>query len=306
MPVNYGHHRSDRIHDVMHPAYGIRDQQIRQGKKPHDHTRDNKLHIKALMQIQTERRAARAAAAEAAAVKPSPRFASVESRVAAQLARPASAPSRPKPAAPGPKNFACPKPSGPPGRIFTAWAPPPLLGAAGTPGASAALLPRAKVKPAVPSRQPAPPKAPAVDFVKRNADLAALSPRKAAASPPSPPGTGEKSRHHGRIPPYLLDRKMEMASAAAAREAALLPRECPVGTHLLPEEERVQVLAMVEQGRETLHKELDAMPFVIDTYGLKSKNRALHKQLEELEAAERAFSRKKVIVADEPPTVDAD
>lgn len=290
----------------MNPAQGIRDRQLRAGVKPHDHTRDNKRHIKALMQIQQERRAALEAKEVAAAIKPSPRFANTSSRVAAQLARPASAPPRPKHSTAA-KNFSCPKPSGPPGRIFTAWAPPPFL----FEGASDPLPPRAKVKASVPQRQPALPKAAAVDFVKRNAELAALSPKKVSAPPTSPPHTGEKSRNHGRVPAYLLDRKLELANIRADREAALAPRECPLGTHLLPEDQRVEVLAMVEQGRESLFKELDAMPFVIDTFGLKSKHQALHKQLHELETAERAFSRKKVIVADEqlpepPAAVDAD
>ena len=42
------------------------------------------------------------------------------------------------------------------------------------------------------------------------------------------------------------------------------------------------------------------MPFVISSYGMKCKHEALTKQLNELEAAETAFSRKKVIVADGP------
>lgn len=45
----------------------------------------------------------------------------------------------------------------------------------------------------------------------------------------------------GRVPPYLLDRKLAMAEEAAAAVAAAAPRDCPEGTHILPEEERVQV-----------------------------------------------------------------
>jgi predicted nucleotidyltransferase len=49
-----------------------------------------------------------------------------------------------------------------------------------------------------------------------------------------------KSRFHARVPPYLLDRKLELAEKAAAVAAAAAPRECPEGTHVLDEEERVQ------------------------------------------------------------------
>lgn len=41
------------------------------------------------------------------------------------------------------------------------------------------------------------------------------------------------------------------------------------------------------------------MPFVIDTLGLRQRHDRLMKQLEELNAADRAFSRKKVIVSDD-------
>ncbi len=264
MPVNYGHHRSDRVAEILHPVLGIRDAMRRAGKTPHDHTKDNRMHIKALQAKGREKRAAAEAAAEAAVIKPSPRFAAVGSRVASELARPATAPAEGvrKSAAPAaPPNFACPKPSGPPGRIFTAWSPPPLQNE----GLSTSLPRRAKMKPAVPAQKPAAAKQPPIDFVKRNAELAAMSPRKASIEAPSPPGTGDKSRYHGRLPPYLIDRKLEMARAAAAEAAAREPRECPEGTHVLPEDERVKVLEMVAEGQTRLHKQLDAMPFVVDT-----------------------------------------
>jgi hypothetical protein len=296
MPVNYGHHRSDRIAEVLNPVHGIRDEQKRRGVKPHNHERDNKLRIKAMEKLRQERAEAAAAATAAAAAKRSPKFGSVGSRVAAQLARPATPssnlPTRTPPELP---NFHCPKPSGPAGRAFTAWAPPPLI------NEGAPELPRrAKLKPAVPLREPASPRAPPVDFVKRNAELSALTPRKAKASSPSSPRTGEgKSRYHGRLPPYLLDRKLELAEKAAAVAAAAAPRECPEGTRILPDDERLRVLELVRKGQEKVHTQLDALPFVIDSYGLRSKHETLTKQLAQLAAAETAFSRKKVIVADD-------
>jgi hypothetical protein len=219
---NYGHHRSDRMAELLSPVHGVRDAQRRKGVKPHDFSRDNRAHIKALQKLNEQRRQA----AEAAKTpKASPRFANVESRVAAALARPATAdPALPPRKPPEPKPFACPKPDGPAGRVFTAWAPPPLL-YEGMPEPE----PGAR-KPPVPRRAElaAPPAAPTVDFVKRNAELSSLTPRKtvAAAAPGSPPGTGGKSRHHGRLPPYLLDRKLELAQQAEERAARARPREC--------------------------------------------------------------------------------
>jgi hypothetical protein len=297
MPVNYGHHRSDRMHALLSPSSGIRDEQRRRGITPKDHARDNMLKIKEIQLLAKQRREAVEAAA--ADVKPKPsKYGTVTSRVAAQLARPVSAAALPPRPTPELRNFACPKPCGPAGRVFTAWSPPPLMneGAAEPPR-------RAKRQPPVPTRQPAPPPPPAVDFVKRNAELSSLTPKKASAPLASPPSTGGKSRYHGRLPPYLLDRKLELAQAAAAREDAKKPRDCPEGTHILADTERERVLGLVVRGQERVRAELDKMPFVVDTYGLKSKHVHLTRQLDQLEAAERAFSRKKVIVADDQPDV---
>jgi hypothetical protein len=46
------------------------------------------------------------------------------------------------------------------------------------------------------------------------------------------------------------------------------------------------------------------MPFVIDTHGLRAKHEALSLQLTQLEAAEKAFSRRKVVVQDEETMPD--
>lgn len=51
--------------------------------------------------------------------------------------------------------------------------------------------------------------------------------------------------------------------------------------------------------REKVNALLDAMPFVIDSYGLQCKQSNLMKQLADLDDAERTFSRKKVIIADD-------
>lgn len=70
---------------------------------------------------------------------------------------------------------------------------------------------------------------------------------------------------------------------------------------MLSEDERVRVLALVRKAQEKAHGQLDAMPFVIDTFGLKAKHEVLTRQLAQLAAAETAFSRRKVVVANDGP-----
>ena len=305
---NYGHHRSDRIFAVLQPTSGIRDEMVRRGVKPHNHARDNVINLRAMQKLNRERREA---AAAAAATPRQAKYPAVESRVAAQLARPLAPSQVPKKPV-EPRNFQCPKPSGPAGRAFTAWAPPPLLEHRDIVPAGALGSGRRERRKPVVDHRPAPlPKPPAVDFVKRNAELSALTPRKAAAveaaaEAASPPRSIEKSRYYGRVPPYLLDRKLEAARTSEAAAAAARPRECPVGTHVLEESERVRVLGLVQKGQTAAHAALDAMPFVVDTYGLRAKHEALTRQLQALDAAEKAFSRRKVIVSDSPPAPAVD
>lgn len=298
-----------------------REELARRGIKPRDHERDNKLKIKQLQTLN------RARAAEAACIAPkrlAAKYACIGSRVAAELsrsARSAQAHSNLSTrSAATLRNFACPKPDGPAGRHVTAWAPPAFLNEGGPEPPH-----REKRKAAVPPNKPHTPRAAAVDFVKRNAELSSLTPRMAKVNSPSSPTTQHKSKFHGRLPPYLLDRKLELARVKAAREAANAPRECPegtlhvrcrarrdivqsprdcdlrAGTRVLSEDERVRVLALVRKAQEKAHGQLDAMPFVIDTFGLKAKHEVLTRQLAQLAAAETAFSRRKVVVANDGP-----
>ncbi|KAL1507430.1 hypothetical protein AB1Y20_008269 [Prymnesium parvum] len=308
MPVNYGHHGSANMAALLHPLCGIRDEQRRRGLTPRNHARDNVLLIREIQRKNAERKSA-AAEAAASTPHPSPRFRGVGSKVASELARPSSAPSlkeRPK----QPPPFMAGKPAADRTGIATAWAVPPLLESeregAPSAGVAATLVARATTKPPVPSAaelaRPASARA-EKDFVARNVSNASRTPRRGKKTPAASPETTGKTHQRGRLPAYLLDRKLEMAKEAAEREAAAKPRECPEGTHVMPEEERHRVLELVRSNREKVNALLDAMPFVIDSYGLKTKHKSLMKQLAELDDADRTFSRKKVIVADDAPRV---
>ena len=58
MPVNYGHHGSARMFALLQPTSGIRDEMMRKGIKPHDHTKDNRAKIRALEKLNRERQQA--------------------------------------------------------------------------------------------------------------------------------------------------------------------------------------------------------------------------------------------------------
>ena len=206
---------------LLHPTCGIRDEQRRKGLTPRDHARDNKLRIKEIQRLNVERREA---SELAASCKPSPRYTAIGSRVAEQLSRPSSAPAMP-PRPKTPRAFGAGKPAPDPTGIATAWSRPALLIAPQGPisTTAAALLQRAKLKPAVPRTmdlvQPRPASSPRetkMDFVQRNIGLATSTPQRLPSKPTQEdPETGGIPRQRGRVPAYLLDRKLEMAALKA-------------------------------------------------------------------------------------------
>lgn len=192
-----------------------------------------------------------------------------------------------------------------------------MLGSAGEAIDPSSLRHASRRKPSVPKAADARPQTAdsSIDFVRRNVELSSLTPRTpvkvgsgvpkgaapiagVAAAVSSPSTEPRKSKHHGRVPPYLMDRKLELAATAAAHAAEKAPKECPPGTHVLPTKERTRLLGLIESGQAQVHAELDKMPFVIDTYGLRTKHEALRGQLQKLDAAHTAFSRSRVIVLD--------
>ena len=287
------HHNSAAMSALLSPTLGIRDAQRKAGLTPRDHSKDNRQIIKELSRANKGKKLEEAAKALEPYTPPrtSSKYAAVRSRVVDELARPPSAPPKASfPAAP--KNFQAGKP--PRGlEANVAWAQPPPISTL-APDAADALKQahRIKTKPPVPPRPTSAPSRPATaeNILARNARAAASTPKRterpSPALTPSPSGMYSKGPSHATLPAYLLDRKLEVAAAVAAREAAARPRECPPGTHILPEGERVAILAGVRESKAKVEAELDGMPFVKHTLGLRLRHDSLKKELDELDAAE--------------------
>ena len=78
----------------------------------------------------------------------------------------------------------------------------------------------------------------------------------------------------------------------AAKEAALIPP----GMRIMPEAERLETLTILEQNRADVEKEIQQLPFVIETpSAVKHKNR-LEQRMQEIEEARKIFARSKVLV----------
>ena len=73
--------------------------------------------------------------------------------------------------------------------------------------------------------------------------------------------------------------------------------DCVVdGAQIVGKMGKKMVLWFLEQNKEKVTAEIGAMPFVVDTHGLKKRKQALENKLKDIEEAVKIFSRRKVYV----------
>lgn len=131
------------------------------------------------------------------------------------------------------------------------------------------------------------------DFIRENA-LEAIHTR---AGREDEPEEEEHKRSFGKVPEYLVRRKLERAAEEAkARELEERTRGCPPGMMVMPEAERLETLGALQDSYEEVKKQLGRMPLVIETRSQIRRQEALEAKLQEIEDAIKIFSRPKVFV----------
>lgn len=136
------------------------------------------------------------------------------------------------------------------------------------------------------------------NFIRENTKISA--PAK-APGPPKARGVGAPppdlpNKPAGRIPRYLVERKVELAAAAAERRRRAEEELIPPGMRLMGEEERLDTLRILKEQHEETHRNLQMMPFVIETPSQIKHKAHLERRLAEIEAAQKAFGRPRVYV----------
>jgi hypothetical protein len=118
--------------------------------------------------------------------------------------------------------------------------------------------------------------------------------KEAANAPPPPAPCGPGTEKFGRVPRYLVIRRQE----EEARRKSLEKEEEQAARPgvLLSEQERLGMLHEMQEAFAVKSVELQRMPIVVSTVGLKTKKAALERQLDELEKGIRRFSNSKVWV----------
>lgn len=107
------------------------------------------------------------------------------------------------------------------------------------------------------------------------------------------------TRHeaYGRVPDYLVNRKNEWAEIEEERRRNAPDPNCPKGMCLMPEDERQATLSTLRDSYQECLRQLERMPFVIETPSAKRRKEELENKLREIEKAIDIFNKPKVYVA---------
>ena len=105
-----------------------------------------------------------------------------------------------------------------------------------------------------------------------------------------------KHDNFGRVPEYIEQRKAKIAAEKEEIRKRLPDPNCPPGMKLMPDEERRGTLEVLLKSRTEALKQLQHMPFIVETPSAQRKKLALEDKLKEIEDAVALFSRTKVFV----------
>lgn len=101
---------------------------------------------------------------------------------------------------------------------------------------------------------------------------------------------------YGKVPRYLQNIKVGLARQHAEKQAAKEAALVPPGMRIMPEEERLEMLGILDESRQDTETKLQALPFLIETPSQKAHKTGLERRLQEIEEANKVFSRAKVLV----------
>lgn len=132
------------------------------------------------------------------------------------------------------------------------------------------------------------------DWVTRNRVSATVM------SPPRKEDDDSKMQKHaayGRVPGYLENRKALWNEEKEIKRRSLPDPDCPRGMKLMPEDERLSTLEVLENSKAECFKQLGRLPFNVETPSMRKKQEALESKLREIENAINIFSKTKVFIA---------
>ena len=104
-------------------------------------------------------------------------------------------------------------------------------------------------------------------------------------------------RDYGRVPDYLVERKLELLERERLRREKEELAHIPPGMRVLPEDERLRTLEILAENRADVETKLLALPIAKDGTPVVHRRKAeLEARMAEIEDAQRIFGRSTVLV----------
>jgi Calmodulin-binding len=101
----------------------------------------------------------------------------------------------------------------------------------------------------------------------------------------------------GRVPEYLEQRKAQWEEEKEEIRRRKPDPNCPPGMCLMPEEERLETLEILKTSKTEALRQLQSLPFIIETPSLMRKQSTLESKLKEIDNALNLFDKPKVYIA---------
>jgi len=280
---------------LMDPVRGIRDQQRRQGVEPVNHAKQNRDKLKQIQEANRTKREDQMRRQSEEPFKMS-RFKHVESKLANTLS---STQYQAQPEGPfededdslsefvrndGPRSHSRQNSFSHEQQQMTPHQPYQSK--------------KVKTKPSVPraeelqrTAQPAP--VSNKNFISGNA-------REVIGTAPRRPGSREVSftekEDYGKVPQYILERKMERMEEEERRRREAAEAKLPPGMMLMEESDRLQTLALLDENLRKLNSDLGRFPLTVETESRKRAKAELENKIKEVEEAIKMFSKPKVYI----------
>ncbi|CAG9331537.1 unnamed protein product [Blepharisma stoltei] len=103
--------------------------------------------------------------------------------------------------------------------------------------------------------------------------------------------------NYGKVPQYLEDYKAQREADRETKRRQEEDAKCPPGMRLMPEEERLETLEILQKGKDDVWMLINKLPIASNTQSVIRRREEYEKKLQELENAIKTFSRPKVYVA---------
>ena len=138
---------------------------------------------------------------------------------------------------------------------------------------------------------------------KRERNFLAANAR--AAVRKSPPKQSQKPiardlsnyKNQGQVPEYLQRRKEELADMEQEYRRREEEADLPPGMTLMPEDERLETLSILNEKKAEIEQMMRALPLKIETVGQRRRQAELDGKMQEIEKALQTFGKKKVYIS---------